>query len=77
MITVDTREQKKYNPIIPAIEAICRSGTGQQMQIIMDNKEAFDDLKEYLSERNMGFREIYDQEYMTLQFTTKNNERYT
>lgn len=74
MIIVDTRGQKKYNPLIPAMEAICRSESGRQMQIIMDNKEAFDDLKEYLSERNIGFREIYDQEYMTLQFTTQNNE---
>lgn len=70
MITVDTRGQKKYNPLIPAMEAICHSKSGQQMQIIMDNKEAFDDLKEYLSEHNVGFREIYDLDYMTLQFTT-------
>lgn len=74
MITVDTRGQKKYNPLIPAIEAICRAQSGRQMQIIMDNKEAFADLKEYLSENNVGFREIYDQGFMTLQFTTKNNE---
>jgi len=71
MITVDTRGEKKYHPLIPAMEAICRSQSGQQMQIIMDNKDAFDDLKEYLSEHNVGFREIYDQEYMTLQFTIK------
>jgi len=70
MITVDTRGQNKYSPLIPAMEAICQSEPGQQMQIIMDNKEAFDDLKEYLSERNIGFREIYDQDYITLQFTT-------
>lgn len=74
MTTVDTRGQKKYNPLIPAIEAICRSESGRQMQIIMDDKEAFDDLKKYLSEQNVGFREIYDQEYMTLQFTTKSNK---
>jgi len=74
MITIDTRGERKYSPLIPAIEAICRSGAGQQMQIIMDNKEAFGDLKEYLSEHSVGFREIYDQDYMTLQFTTKNNE---
>lgn len=73
MVTIDTREQKKYNPLIPAIEAICCS-PGQQMQIIMDNKEAFSDLKEYLSEQNIGFREIYDQRAMTLQFTTKKHE---
>lgn len=71
MITVDTREQKGYSPLIPAIEAICRAKAGQQMQIIMNNRDAFDDLKTYLSERNTGFREIYDQDCMTLQFTIK------
>jgi TusA-related sulfurtransferase len=71
MITIDTRGQKRYNPLIPAIEAICRTKPGQQMQIVMDNKEAFKDLKEYLSEHHMGFREIYDQDCMTLQFMTK------
>lgn len=74
MITIDTREQKKYNPLISAIEAICRNESEQQMQIIMDNKEAFDDLKEYLSELDVGFREIYDRNSMTLQFTKKSNK---
>lgn len=69
MITVDTRGQEKYHPLIPAMKAICQSEPGQQMQIIMDNKETFADLKTYLSEQNIGFREIYDQDYMTLQFT--------
>lgn len=74
MITVDTRGQKRYSPLIPAIESICRAKTNEQMQIIMDNEEAFGDLKEYLSERNVGFREIYDEGVLTLQFTTKSNE---
>lgn len=74
MITVDTRGQQKYNPLIPAIEAICRAKANQQMQIIMDNKEAFGDLKTYLSEHNVGFREIYELESMTIQFTIKNDE---
>ncbi len=72
MVTIDTREIRKYHPLIPAMEAICRSESGQQIQIILDNEEAFNDLKEYLSEQNVGFREIYDQGYTTLQFTTKN-----
>lgn len=71
MITIDTRGSKKYSPLIPAIESICRAKSGQQIQIIMNNKEAFDDLKEYLSENRTGFREIYDQEDLTLQFTIK------
>lgn len=71
MITVDTRGVEKYNPLIPAIEAICQAEPGSRMQIVMENKEAFDDLKTFLSEHNIGFREIYDQEYMTIQFTTR------
>lgn len=71
MITVDTRGLIKYSPLIPAIEVICRSQPGQQIQIIMDNKEAFSDLKEYLSENHIGFREIYDLDHMMLQFTIK------
>ena len=34
-----------------------------------DNATAFNDMKEYLSEQQIGFREIYDGERMTLQFT--------
>ncbi|MEO5045364.1 sulfurtransferase TusA family protein, partial [Bacteroides thetaiotaomicron] len=36
--------------------------------------DAFQDLKEYLSEQSIGFREIYDGEQMTLQFTI--NEKF-
>lgn len=71
MITVDTRGVDKYTPLIPAITAICLAEPGSEMQIIMENQEAFDDLKTFLSEHDIGFREIYDQEYMTIQFTTK------
>lgn len=71
MTTIDIRGQQKYSPLISATEAICRSEIGRQMQIIMDNKEAFDDLKEYLSERRIGFREIYGEEDFTLQFTIR------
>ena len=58
MTTVNTCQTTAYSPLIPAIKAI-----------IMNNAEAFQDLKEYLSEQGTGFREIYDGEQMTLQFT--------
>ena len=38
------------------------------LQIIMDNREAFKDLKEFLSAQGIGFREIYDGDQFTLQF---------
>lgn len=69
MITVDTRGTTAYSPLIPAIKAMCNAKSGEVMEIIMDNADAFQDLKEYLSEQSIGFREIYDGEQMALQFT--------
>lgn len=69
MITVDTCGTTAYSPLIPAIKAICGASLGESLEIIMNNADAFQDLKEYLSEQNIGFREIYDGEQMTLQFT--------
>lgn len=68
MITVNTCDTTLYSPLIPAIIAICKASLGETIEIIMNNTEAFGDLKEYLSEQGIGFREIYDGEQMTLQF---------
>ena len=38
----------------------------KRSEIIMNHADAFQDLKEYLSEQSIGFREIYDGEQMTL-----------
>ena len=69
MKTIDTRGQKLYSPLIPAIKAMCEAGKGEKLEIIMDDPAAFSDLKEYLAEQHIGFREIYDGEQMTVQFT--------
>ena len=69
MIAVDTHGTTAYSPLIPAIKAMCSAESGDTLEIIMDNANAFQDLKEYLSEQGIGFREIYDGEQMTLQFT--------
>lgn len=69
MITVDTRGVTAYSPLIPAIKAICSVRSGEAVEIVMDHADAFRDLKEYLSEQGVGFREIYGSEQMTLQFT--------
>ena len=42
---------------------------GETLEIIMNHADAFQDLKEYLSEQSIGFREIYDGEQLTVQFT--------
>lgn len=69
MITVDTCGTTAYSPLIPAIKAICDAPPGETLEIIMNSADAFQDLKEYLSEQGVGFREIYDGEYMTIQFS--------
>lgn len=69
MKTINTCGQKHYSPLIPAVKAICQAGKGEKLEIIMDNTTAFNDLKEYLAEQHIGFREIYDGEQMTVQFT--------
>lgn len=69
MIVVNTCQQKKYSPLIPAMLAICEAPKGEKLEIVMDEETAFNDLKEYLAEQHIGFREIYDGTQMTLQFT--------
>ena len=68
MKTIDTCGQKLYSPLIPAVKAMCETAPGERFEIIMNNAEAFQDLKEYLAEQSIGFREIYDEERMILQF---------
>lgn len=68
MKTIDTCGQKLYSPFIPAVKAMCETAPGERLEIIMNNAEAFQDLKEYLAEQSIGFREIYDEERMILQF---------
>ena len=68
MKTIDTCGKKLYSPLIPAVKAMCETAPGERLEIIMNNAEAFQDLKEYLAEQSIGFREIYDGEQMILQF---------
>ena len=68
MRPIDTRGQNLYSPLIPAIKAMCEAGKGEKLEIIMDDATAFNDLKEYLAEQGIGFREIYDGEEMLVQF---------
>ncbi|MBO4984978.1 MAG: sulfurtransferase TusA family protein [Bacteroides sp.] len=68
MKTIDTRGTLHYSPLIPAIVALCEAQKGEQLEIIMDNETAFNDLKEYLAEQEIGFREIYDGEELSVEF---------
>lgn len=69
MKTVDTVcQQWPYSLLIPAVQAICEAAKGEQVEIILNDASAFNDLKEFLAEQKIGFREIYDEEKMILQF---------
>ncbi len=69
MTIIDTRDVTAYSPLIPAIKAICTTPRGQKLEIVLRPGDAFQDLKEYLSEQGIGFREIYDGDVVRLQFT--------
>ena len=68
MKTIDTCGQKIHSPLIAAVKTMCETEPGGRLEIIMNNAEAFQDLKEYLAEQSISFREIYDEERMILQF---------
>ena len=58
MITVNTCGITVYSPLIPAIKAMCNASPGETLEIILNHADAFQDLKEYLSEQGIGVREI-------------------
>ena len=68
MKTIDLCASHPYSPLIPADKAICEAADGEQLEIVLGDASAFNDLKEYLAEQHIGFREIYDGEQMRLQF---------
>ena len=72
--TINTPDQAGFDlstdPGVPYLYDISLCGTQKEFSR-MDDATAFSDLKEYLSEVKIGFREIYDGEQMTVQFTVK------
>ncbi len=73
MKRIDTRQKNlPYSALIPALQAFFTSEKGEMLEIVTTDNSAFTDLKEFLSEQNIGFREIYENECMTLQFTIPN-----
>jgi hypothetical protein len=73
MRIIDTRYTEKYSPLIPAMYAIDHY-KDEELSIVLNDEKAFKDLKEYLSEQNIGFREIYNGEEMALQFIVKEDD---
>lgn len=71
MKTIDLCGITRYSPLIPAVKAIYTTSKGEKLEFIMDDSEAFGDLKEFLSEEGIGFREIYEDERRILQFVVE------
>jgi hypothetical protein len=70
MITINTCGLSEYSPLIPAIKAMYTLPPDDNMvEIVMDDADAFHDLKSYLSSLDIGFREIYNDCRMTVQFS--------
>lgn len=68
-VVIDICGENRYSPLIPAIEAICNAQQGDTLEITLNDPAVFSDLKTYLSEQEIGFREVYDGDYMILEFT--------
>lgn len=68
MKRINTCDTTAYSQLIPAMKAICHATPEEKIEIVMSQPDAFQDLKEYLAECKIGFREIYGDEQMTLQF---------
>lgn len=68
---LDLRENSQLHPLIVAIDAILLSPKGSELTLIMDSEQIFKSIKEYLIYKNIGFREIYDDNIITLQFKIK------
>lgn len=68
MKTINICGEHPYNPLIVVVKAICEAKTGEQLEVILDDIDVFNDLKKFLAEQHVGFREIYDGEQMRLQF---------
>ena len=69
MNTIDTRGQGTCSPLVPAVVALCQAKPGEKLEIVMDDEQAFGDLKECLAELGIGFREVYDGERLSVEFT--------
>ena len=66
---IDTRDTKIYSPLIPALKAFYTLESGTTIHVLFSDMKAFKDMKEFLSEQGIGFREIYKDDHIVLEFT--------
>ncbi|MGN0035673.1 MAG: sulfurtransferase TusA family protein [Bacteroidaceae bacterium] len=68
MKTIDTEASYPYSPLVAVLKAFYTSPAGEQLEVQTFDASLFADLKAFLVEEEVGFREIYDGPCMTLQF---------
>lgn len=73
MKTIDTCGKTSPTPLIMIQKAIKSASAGDKIEVIADSLETFGELKDYLSDNGVGFREIYNGEKLRLQFTVLDN----
>ena len=71
MKIIDTRNEELIHPLIVAIEAYFNASAGEKIEIIFESNRDLNYLKDYLSERSIGFREIYTGTEMRIQILKK------
>ncbi|MEG1616524.1 MAG: sulfurtransferase-like selenium metabolism protein YedF [Bacteroidales bacterium] len=69
MKRIDTCGKICPAPLIMTKKAIDESQAGEKIEVITDNETAFGNLKDYLCELDIRFREIYEGTIRTLHFT--------
>lgn len=73
MRTIDTCGKTSPTPLIMIQKAIKAASAGDKIEVIADSLETFGELKDYLSDNGIGFREIYNGEKLRLQFSILDN----
>lgn len=69
MKTIDIRGNAlPYHPLIVAMEELLSLTQTESIEIIADDRDVCKHLKDYLINKNIGFREIYKDSEIILQF---------
>ena len=68
MKTIDAEAPFPYNPLVAVLKAFYTSPAGEPLEVHTFDAALFADLKAFLAEEGVGFREIYDGPRLTLQF---------
>ncbi len=68
MKQVDIRNSVLSVAIEEVKNTLLHAASGTEIEVISNSMETFDELKDYIGSLHIGFREIYKQEQMIMQF---------